>query len=143
MDKNEELLQFLHESASMSVDAATKLLEKTEDDKLKREISGQISAYRKFAGIAAERLGEHGLTPRGVKMMTKLMADIGIVTNTAIDSTSSHIAEIMINGTNMGIVKMQKQLNSSFGCADSTRELCSGMVNYQRKCSESLEAYLR
>ena len=142
MNTNEEMLEFLYKSASMSVDTTARMFNKTRDGNLRRELTSQINGYRQFAESASRELRSHGLTPQDNSGMTKLMTNVGIELNTMIDSTSSHIAEIMINGTNMGIIKMNKHLNRNRSCPDETAAMCKNLIGYQKTNINKLEGYL-
>lgn len=142
MNTNEEMLQFLYKSASMSADVTARMLKKTHDPKLVRELSSQIGEYKSFADNAESLLKVHGLAPADNSTVTKLMTNMGIEVNTAIDSSPSHIAEIMINGINMGIIKMNKHLNRNSACKEETRKKCTEMIEYQKKSIDRLESYL-
>ena len=142
MNTNEEMLQFLHKSASMSVDSTTRVLEQTRDSKMKKELCSQINTYRRFADDATRELKNHGLVPEDNKLMTKIMSDVGIIANMMIDRTPSHVAELMINGTNMGVIKMNKHLNRNKDIDPKTESLCRELIDFQKKCVCNLEPYL-
>lgn len=142
MNTTEEMLQFLYKSASMSVDSTSRVLKKTRDGDLRRELSAQISAYRDFASEASSALARHGLEPTDNNVCTKLMTLLGIELNTMIDATPSHIAEIMIGGANMGIIKMNKHLNRNKLASKEASEKCRQLIELQRKNNERLERYL-
>ena len=143
MNTNEEMLQFLHKSAEMSVSATEKLIAKTQDSKLKSELITQLSGYRGFQREAADCLMSHGLKPQSESGKTKVMSNFGMAVNTMIDSSASHIAEMMINGNTMGIIKMQKHLNRNTSCPAKTRDLCGNMIEFEKKCIDRLGSYLR
>lgn len=142
MNTNEEMLQFLYKSASMSVDTTARVIAKTHDKGLKNELNHQVAGYKRFAEDAVAGLKVHGLVPEDNKAMTKLMTNVGIAVNTMIDSTPSHIAEIMINGTNMGIIKMNKHLNRNKNIGEETRGLCKDLIDFQKSSITKLEGYL-
>ena len=143
MNTNEEMLQFLHKSAKMSVDSTTKLLSKTDDKRLRQELISELDGYKRFEHESSSLIRSHGLTPQNPGMGVKLMSDVGMAVNTMMDSSASHIAEIMINGSNMGVIKMSKHLNRNVDCPEKTRNLCSDMINYEKNRMEKLSSYLR
>ena len=143
MNTNEEMLQFLHKSAKMSVDSTTKLLSKTENRELRAELLSEINGYKRFERESSALLRSHGLKPQNPGMGVKLMSDVGMAVNTMMDSSTSHIAEIMINGSNMGVIKMSKHLNRNGDCPEKTRNLCSDMISYEKHRMEKLSSYLR
>ncbi len=56
-------------------------------------------------------MSEYNVTPSKEKMMEQTMLWGSIQMNTLLDSSEQHIAEMMINGTTMGIIDMTKKLN--------------------------------
>ena len=56
-------------------------------------------------------MSEYNVTPSKEKKMDQTMLWGSIQMNTLLDSSEQHIAEMMINGTTMGIIDMTKKLN--------------------------------
>ena len=56
--------------------------------------------------------------------------------------SNSHIAEIMIQGTLMGIIACQKILNNKLKIQKSTTELLKDFNKFQRDNIDKLNAYL-
>ena len=56
-------------------------------------------------------MAEYNVTPSKEKMMDQTMLWGSSQMNTLLDSSEQHIAEMMINGTTMGIIDMTKKLN--------------------------------
>ncbi len=142
MNTNEEMLQFLYKSASMSADTTARVMAKTKNKRLKNELASQMAGYRHFADMATNNLRAHGLTAQDNKAVTKLMTNMGIEMNTMLDDTPSHIAELMINGANMGIIKMNKHLNRNKTCKSETREMCENLMKFEKENNSKLEGYL-
>ena len=78
---------------------------------LKKELKDQCSEYQKLQAKANEAMSEYNVTPSKEKMMEQTMLWGSIQMNTLLDSSEQHIAEMMINGTTMGIIDMTKKLN--------------------------------
>jgi translation initiation factor 2B subunit (eIF-2B alpha/beta/delta family) len=76
--------------------------------------------------------------------MTRLSARMGVALNTMIDSTTSHIAEMMIQGSNMGITDMTKLLNdhTAHGTAKKAAELAREVIAFEEENLERLKKYL-
>ena len=116
----------------MSVDTTARMISKTDDSRLRRELTSLMNGYKSLAEDAKRGLRAHGLAPEDNKNMTKLMTNVGIAVNTMLDSTPSHIAEIMINGTNMGLIKMNKHLNRNKSCPSQTAEKSRKLMDFER-----------
>ena len=73
--------------------------------------------------------------------MTRLSARFGMAFNTMLDSTTGHIAEMMIEGSNMGITDMIKLLNNfEVGNGDSEAvRLAREVVRFEEHNLEMLK----
>ena len=95
--ENTNLLNEVSKASKMGIDAINILLPKIKKEDLKKELKDQCSEYN--------------VTPSKEKMMEQTMLWGSIQMNTLLDSSEQHIAEMMINGTTMGIIDMTKKLN--------------------------------
>jgi hypothetical protein len=64
--------------------------------------------------------------------------------NTMMDSSPSHIAEMVIQGANMGITELQGVLNRFEGapCDDRAVDMVKGSIKYNEKVIEDMKKYL-
>ena len=77
-------------------------------------------------------------------MICRLSRETGFVRlNTLADASTSHMAEMMINGTNMGIVEMTRQLNSAQNADPAARKLAEDFLHGEQLHLNHLKQYLR
>ena len=128
----------------MGADSIINLLPKVEDSRLKSDMSVQLSGYEKFATRARNELREMGIEAQEKGFMTKAMARVGMEFNTMMDTSLSHIAEMMIQGSNMGIVEMNKCINTCErgGCEDGAVRLAQDIVEFEQQNLERMKKYL-
>ena len=88
---------------------STKAIQKN----IKKELVSIYSGYTDILSQINKNFESLGEIPSNVSPSLKMFGLCSINLNTKIDKSSSHIAEIMIQGLNMGIIKCQKLLNSS------------------------------
>ena len=62
--------------------------------------------------------------------------------NTLADASSEHIAEILINGSNMGIVEMTKQMNRLPDADAGAKRLAEEFLRGEQRHIEELKSYL-
>ncbi len=108
----EDTLICIYQGVKMGADSIVNLMPKVEDSRLKSDMSVQLAGYEKFAARAKQGLKDLGVEAEEKGFMTKTMAKMGMEFNTMMDTTLSHIAELMIQGSNMGIVEMDKCINA-------------------------------
>ena len=134
----------IYKNAKMGADSIINLLPHVKEDSLRSVMTMQLDGYEKYAARAAEALCKMGLEAKEENIVTRFSARIGVAINTMIDSTTSHIAEMMIEGSNMGVTDMTKLLNSQGprgACKEATR-LAREIVAFEEHNLEMLKRYL-
>ena len=138
LNKNEELLNEVYKNTIMGRDSILNLLDKVSDNGLRSEMTDELSVYRRYAKEASEKLSERGLKPKELPMTAKMGAKMGMVMNTMLDTTTSHLAEMMINGATMGIIDLEKKLNDG----GEAERLARDVLRYEKETVERLGQYL-
>lgn len=109
----------IYRNAKMGAEAILALLPTVEDDRLESELALQLTKYEEFAAEAKGLLEKQGEKPLEESGFSRLMAKMGIKMNTMIDRTSSHVAQMIIEGAVMGITDIQKRLNEGGDYGDA------------------------
>ena len=135
------LLCDVYRNAKMGADAIINLLHRVTDKELKSELSVELSRYEDFAAEAKSALKELDESPEEEGMISRLMAKIGITMNTVIDKTSSHIAQMIIEGCVMGITDLQKRLNDGRDYKKA-EALARRLIAFEEDTAERMRAYL-
>ena len=76
-----------------------------------------------------------------VNEMEKVMAWLGIEKDTILDTSVSKLADLLLNGTNMGIIEGRKILNNK-KMDEEVHKICDKYVKFQEKYIEKLKNYL-
>lgn len=135
------LLCDVYRNAKMGADAIINLLHRVTDKELKSELSVELSRYEDFAAEAKAALKELDESPEEEGMISRLMAKMGITMNTVIDKTSSHIAQMIIEGCVMGITDLQKRLNDGRDYKKA-EALARRLIAFEEDTAERMRAYL-
>ncbi len=140
------LLQAVYKNVKMASDSILNLMPKVNDPKLKSDMTVQLSTYEAFASRAAKLLAEEGVKPMEEGVVTKMSSKMGMMMNTMRDSTSSHLAEMMVEGATMGVNDMLKQIRESENttASEASLRLARDVCSYEEKTVNDLrDAYLR
>ncbi len=139
-----EIAAKLFKNTKMGSDSIAKLLDKVADNRLKTQMMKQMNGYESFAAKAKMMLADNGEEAKEESPMTKFWATVGMKMNTLMDSSPSHIAEMMIEGSTMGITDTTKIINEYEGnpeCTDAV-ELARDIVKFEQKNIEEMKKYL-
>lgn len=140
MDVNETLLQELYKNTTMGGDSIINLMDKVENKEMRQEMTNELSRYREYTNKVTKLLNDRGLKPEEPGMMAKAGSKIGMAFNTMLDTTTSHIAEMMINGATMGVINIEKQLNE--GPDGDARQLAEEILDFEKSTADNLARFL-
>ena len=143
-NKNEvNVLDELNKGACMGMDAIHAILDKVEDDSLKEELINQYKEYEKIHSDICKLYPEYNRDdePTETTMMNKAMTWYGIEMKTMMDKSNSKIAELLLQGTNMGIIEGRKLLNHK-NTDKEVEKLVQEYVEMQEKAVEKLKTFL-
>ena len=144
MEKTPELLCYIYKNVKMGSEAVTTVIEKTKDANLRRELTSQLESYYGFGISAKNKLEEMHCEAKEPGVLSKLPADLSIRMSTMMDSSDSKIAEIMIDGYNMGIIDLQKGINSASeeGAPEDVMNIAKGVMAFEQGSIEKMKQYL-
>ncbi len=142
-DENEvNVLDELNKGACMGMDAIHFVLEKVKDDNLRTELNRQYEKYKKISEEICELYPEYSdKKPHETNAMNKVMTWYGVNMKTLTDDSTSKIAELLVQGTNMGIIEGRKLLNHKETDSNITR-LTKEYVTMQEEAIEKLKQFL-
>jgi len=141
MEKNQELLKHIYETAEMGNYSCKILLEdlKEKDNKIKKILTEIQDDYQKFQEKVAKKLKEK---PKK-STMSKMMASMGIRKEVKNDNSDSSMAEMLIQGLMMGNLETEKKTKAYEKTASSNElDLAKDFLKFQQKNIEKLKEYL-
>ena len=144
MDENINLtiLNEIGKATRMGLSSINFVSEKTEDEKMKEELSTQYAEYGKILDKVNTEFEKYGEIPDEEPMMDKMMSWTGVQMNTLTDKSNSHIAELMIQGNLMGLIDAQKLLNHSPEMQETSKNIVNEFISLQNNNIEKMKQYL-
>lgn len=111
-----ELLQEIYRGAKMGDEAIRLLLPKVDNARFRSDLQTQSRQYQTTASNAEQQMKALGQCPKELCNKEQAMLWMSLQGNTLFNKETSHLAEMMIQGSNMGIISLTKILNT-FGAA--------------------------
>ena len=142
MDQNYGLLQAIVENGRTGADACDQLLKKTEDAKMRDELMLEKQHYEQCVRDAEKAIAQMGREPHPKGMAARMGMWMGMQMNTMIDKTSTHIAEMLIEGATMGVVELTKAKNTFTDADAHAQGIASDMIVKQQEAIERLKGFL-
>ena len=142
MNETQRLLSSLTEAAHMGADSVSMLMKKTEDPAMREELRRIAARYERTETRAKEHLTETGGKAKGANPMAKMGACMGVQMDTATDRSTSHLADMLIQGVTMGIIDIQKELAACGGADEESRRLAGEFLEDESREIEKLKGML-
>ncbi len=134
-DNNLDFINEVYKNAHVALQAISNVLDSVEDASFKKELLYEYKGYENLISEITSYMAEKGYETKELGTMKKVMMKTGIKMNTAFNDSVSHIAEIMIKGTVMGITELCSLLN------DVTEKIDEEVITFAKKLKTLEEQY--
>ena len=145
MEKNENeinVLDELNKGACMGRDAIHFILDKVTNKDLKEVLHKQYNKYKEITDKISKLYPEYSEgEPHETNAMNKVMTWYGIEMRTFMDNSDSKLTELLLQGTNMGVIEGRRLLNHK-QTDDNVNSLIQAYVDMQEECVEELKKFL-
>lgn len=142
MISHRELLNSVCQNAEMGRNSIMHVIKITDDPPFRRALENQLSEYQKLYDSADEMLRQRGSEPddshTAAKMMSYMMANLKTIN----DNSPSRIAEMMIQGSTMGVVKIQKQIREYSGGDERVSDIADKLLKTEQANIEEMKKFL-
>lgn len=142
MDNPQYILNEVNKGIKMGMDSLSTVSEKVGDNNFKNELLFEYDKYNEILNRVNSELKNYDDFPKEVPTMQKAMGYIDIQMSTLNDKSNSNIAEMLIKGTNMGIIKGVKLKNHNPDTNPTISNILDDFINFQENTIEQLKKYL-
>lgn len=139
--QDKALLQETYKKSKRAVDSINALLSKVYDDDLSYDLNNQLQKYKKINDQAADRLIEAGVMLEN-KPMDRAKMWSAVQFNTLFNTSTEHIADMMIEGNTKSMVDMMSLLKDNKNARPEAFELANELANFEEKNIQVLKSYL-
>lgn len=140
--ENLNAMDEINKGACMGMDAIHFVREKVKDDKFKDELDREYEEYRSISERINKMYSKYSdKEPHETNFVNKAMTWYGIEMKTINDDSTSKIAELVLQGVNMGIIEGKKILNNK-NINKEVSDIVSEYVSMQEESVEKLKKFL-
>lgn len=137
-----KVLQEVQKNTKMAMKAIDAISEKIYDDNLATQVARESMKYSDLYNKATDRLLEGKAAPYRESGFQDMMLKNGVRANTVFNTSTSHIAELMIQGSNRGLTSMWKAINHNENAGNISMEIAKELMDFEEKNIERLKPYL-
>ncbi|NLM74679.1 MAG: hypothetical protein GX187_01115 [Clostridiaceae bacterium] len=142
MNANAEMLNFIYQNSQMGVTTISQLLDIVEDQEFKKHLNSQLDEYKEIHKLARQKLNENGYDEKGIGAFDKIKTYLMINMQTLTDRSASHIAEMLIIGSNMGVINAVKNLKKYHNVEQDIKNLMERLLKTEENNIQELKAFL-
>lgn len=106
-NQNLNVLDEINKGATMGMDAISFISQKVEDNQFKNILKTEYNKYKDISARVNKLYNNFATNkePHETNTMNKMMTWYGIQMKTITDDTTSKLSELLMQGTNMGIIE--------------------------------------
>ena len=142
-NQNLNILDEVNKGATMGMDAISYVSEKVEDNDFKLVLDTEYNKYKDISNRVNNLYDNYSSKePHETNAMNKMMTWYGIQMKTMVDDTTSKLSELLMQGTNMGIIEGRRLLNQNQNIEPDVKDILNDFVVMQEDSVETLKKYL-
>lgn len=137
-----KVLQEVQRNTKMAMKAIAAISESIYDDELSIQVARESMKYGDIYNKATDRLLEGKAASYKETGFQDMMLKGGVKANTMFNTSTSHIAELLIQGSNRGLTSMWKAINHHENAGNVSMEIAKELMDFEEKNIERLKKYL-
>ena len=141
--QNLNILDEVNKGATMGMNAITFVSKKVKDKNFKKVLDIEYNKYEQISYRIKDLYSQYSKkNPHETNTMNKVMTWYGIQMKTINDDTVSKLAEILVQGTNLGIIEGRRLLNQNPKVSRNIKKILNDFVSMQEDSLETLKKFL-
>ena len=138
-----QLLNHIYQTAEMGQDGIRTVLKYADEPGLVRVLNSQLEEYQRIQNTAGAMLHARGEPPKGIGPMAKLSSEAMTAVKSLTDPSATNIAEMMIQGSSMGITEAVKKLHQYENDVEKDiKKLMERLQEFEEENVEKLKEFL-
>lgn len=142
MEENKNALDEINKGCTMGIESINNLIDRVESKDLKEILEKLSKTYYKFEDKIQKKYNEYtDKDPHEIGLMEKIMSSYMVNMKMMKDHSDSKIAELLLEGLNMGIIEGRKILNNK-KLEEDVEKLLGEFISEQEEVVEELKKFL-
>ena len=137
-----KLLQECDAGSKMAVTSIDELMDKATDSELVELLEESKKHHEKLGNDLHAMLNEHEADEKEPSMIAKGMSKMKTNVKIGMDHRDETIADLIVDGCDMGIKSLQRYLNKYPAADKSAKDVCNRLISIEDELRRKLYAYL-
>ena len=136
------VLNEAYRSSKMGLEAINAVISKVYDEDLALDLNRQAVRFLSFEDKVTEKIREANQRPEPASTVGKAMLWTSIQANTLLNTSTGHVADMMIQGNARGIADLMKAAHNNKVTGSYANELANELMDFEEKNIQKLKTYL-
>ena len=137
-----QLLNHIYQTAEMGQEGIRSVLKYAGEPKLISALNSQLTEYEKLQNAAGSLLHARGEPPKGLGPVTKASSEVMSTVKAMTDRSPANIAEMMIQGSTMGVTKSLRTIRECDLRDEGIRRLADRLLKTEQSNIEEMKRFL-
>lgn len=137
------VLNEAYRSSKMGLEAINAVISKVYDEDLALDLNRQAVRFLSFEDKVTEKIREANRRPEPASTVGKAMLWTSIQANTLLNTSTEHVADLMIQGNTRGITDLMKAVKENKGAKKEYCELAEELMDFEEHNISRLKSYLK
>lgn len=141
-DFNEKAINDVYKNAHIALQSISDILPSVLDQDLKAELKDQYDGYEKLIGEISTFMAENDIKPKDIGVFKKAMLWGSIKMKTMVNNSKNQVADMMINGTVMGINELTAMKNEGENLDEQVLSYVEKLLALEEEYEQRLKKFL-
>ena len=142
MSSENQLLGHIYQTAEMGREGIRSVLKYAREPKLVDVLNSQYDEYGRLQNAAGSLLQARGEAPRGLGPVAKASSEVMSTVKAMADHSPANIAEMMIQGSTMGVTKSLRTIRTCDVKDEGVRRLADKLLKTEQANIEEMTRFL-
>lgn len=141
-DQTDMLYRKIYKNAMMGLGTTDHLLRTKRGKELSDSLKCQQAEYNAICKNVQNRMDDRGKRVKGLSMMEKMRTDGMVSLNLMMNDSDSHVAQMLMTGSTMGIINAEKELRKYPKADPYAKALMRHLSDFERDTLDKMKGFL-
>lgn len=142
MNNDIEFLNYIAQNSKMGIDTLTLIIKDIDGNEFKTVLLDQLQEYMKIYDKCTELLHSMNSEVEDFNALQKVSTYMATKFNIAKDDSHSHIAEMLIQGSTMGVTDITKKINKYVDADEKIQMIANKLLKTEENNIHEMKKYL-
>lgn len=139
---NEKAVNDTYKNAHIALQSLKDLIPSVKNTELKKELNEQYQGYKSVINQIDAYMKENGIMPKDINWFKKMMMNVSIKMKLFFNNSKNKVADMMIQGTTMGITELTAMKNEGKNLNENVKDLIITLLTLEEEYLVRLKKFL-